>query len=102
MHGSGEHRSVDEQLQRSKKPQQVRGLNQNHNHAMNEISKSVALSAALHAGPFKDFYEGLLAKGMEPELARVTPARKIAGTTLTLWKKGERFDAGYFGQVHFC
>jgi hypothetical protein len=44
----------------------------------------------------------LLAKGMEPELARVTPARKIAGTTLTLWKKAERFDAGYFGQVHFC
>ena len=94
-HGSGEYRYVDGQLQRSKKPQQVRGLNQNHNHATKEIFKSVALSAALHAGPFKDFYEGLLAKGMEPELARVTLARKIAVTTLTLWKKGERFDAGY-------
>ena len=95
MHGSGEHRYVDKQLQRSKNSQQVRGLNQNHNHAMNEIFKSVALSAALHAGPFKDSYEGLLAMGMEPELARVTPARKITGTTLTLWKKGEHFDAGY-------
>src|ERR1035438_6630276 len=30
-------RYVDGQLQRSKKPQQVRGLNQNHNHAMKEI-----------------------------------------------------------------
>jgi transposase len=92
---SGQYRYVDGQLQRSKKPQQVRGLNQNHNHAMKEIFKNVALSAALRAGPFKDFYEGLLAKGMEPELARVTLARKIAATTLTLWKKGERFDAGY-------
>ena len=43
---------------------------------MKEIFKSVALSAALRAGPFKDFYEGLLANGMEPELARVTLARR--------------------------
>jgi hypothetical protein len=35
----------------------------------------------------------LLAKGMEPEMARLTLARKIAAITLTLWKKGERFDA---------
>jgi hypothetical protein len=32
---------------------------------------------------------------MKPELARVTLARKIAAITFTLWKKGERFDAGY-------
>jgi transposase len=94
-HDSAQYRYVDGQLQRSKKPQQVRGLNQNHNHAMKEIFKSAALSATLRAGPFQDFYEGLLAKGMKPELARLTLARKIAAITLTLWKKGERFDAGY-------
>ncbi len=33
-HDSAQHRYVDGQLQRSKKPQQIRGLNQNHNHAM--------------------------------------------------------------------
>jgi hypothetical protein len=86
---------VDGQLQRSKKPQQVRGLNQNHNHAMKEIFNSAALSAALRAGPFQDFYEGLLTKGIKPELARLTLARKIAAITLTLWKKGEHFDAKY-------
>ena len=94
-HDSAEYRYVDGQLQRSKKPQQVRGLNQNHNHAMKEIFKSAALNATLRAGPFQDFYEGLLARGMKPELARVTLARKIAAITLTLWKKGECFDAGY-------
>jgi transposase len=94
-HDSAQYRYVDGQLQRSKKPQQVRGLNQNHNHAMKEIFKSAALTATLRAGPFQDFYTGLLAKGMKPELARLTLARKIAAITLTLWKKGERFDAEY-------
>ena len=92
-HDSAQYRYVDGQLQRSKKPQQVRGLNQNHNHAMKEIFKGAALSASLRAGPFQNFYEGLLARGMKPELARVTLARKIAAITLTLWKKGECFDA---------
>ena len=94
-HDSAQYRYVDGQLQRSKKPQQIRGLNQNHNHAMKEIFKSAALSATRRAGPFQDFYAGLLAKGMKPELARLTLARKIAAITLTLWKKGECFDAGY-------
>jgi hypothetical protein len=30
---------------------------------------------------------------MRPEMARLTPARKIAAITLTLWKKGVGFDA---------
>jgi hypothetical protein len=44
-------------------------------------------------GPFQDFYQALLAKGMKPTMARLTLARKIAAITLTLWKKGESFDA---------
>jgi len=92
-HDSAQHRYVAGQLQRSKKPQQVRGLNQNHNHEMKEIFKSTATSASRCAGPFHDFYAGLLAKGMKPEMARLTLARKIAAITLTLWKKGGRFDA---------
>ena len=92
-HDSAQHRYVDGQLQRSKKPQQIRGLNQNHNHDMKNIFKSTALSASRRAGPSQDFYEGLLAKGMKPEMTRLTLARKIAAITLTLWKKGGRFDA---------
>lgn len=92
-HDSGEYRYVDGPLQRSKKPQQLRGLNQNHNHAMKEIFKSTAMSASRCAGLFRDFYDRLLAKGSKPEMARLTLARKIAAITLTLWKKGGRFDA---------
>ena len=68
-------------------------LNRNHNHEMKEIFKSTATRASCGAGPFHDFYQTLLAKGMKPEMARRTLVRKIAAITLTLWKRGERFDA---------
>ena len=59
---------------------------------MKEIFKSAATRATGGRGPFYDFYTALLAKGMKPEMARLTLARKIAAITLTLWKKEERFD----------
>ena len=90
---SAQHRYVAGQLQRSKKPQQVRGLNKNHNHDMKAIFKSAATMASSREGPFHDFYQGLLTKGMKPAMARLTLARKIAAITLILWKKGAHFDA---------
>jgi hypothetical protein len=41
----------------------------------------------------QDFYQAALANGIKPTVARLTLARKIAAITLTLWKKGEDFDA---------
>src|SRR6202790_796319 len=92
-HDSAQYRFVSGQLQRSRKTQQLRGLNRNHNHEMKEICKSTATRASCGTGPFHEFYAALLAKGMKPEMARLTLARKIAAITLTLWKRGERFDA---------
>ena len=90
---SAQYRFVRGQLQRAKKPQQIRGLNQNHNHEMKEIFKGAATRASCGVGPLRDFYVALLAKGMKPEMARLTLARKIAAIALSLWKKEERFDA---------
>ena len=92
-HDSAQYRYVRGQLQRSKKPQQIRGLNRNHNHAMKEIFKGAATRASCGVGPLRNFYVALLARGMKPEMARLTLARKMAAITLTLWKKEERFDA---------
>jgi hypothetical protein len=52
-----------------------------------------ATVASAKAGPFKDFYDALVAKGIRPEIARLTLAHKIAAITLIVWKKGVRFDA---------
>jgi len=94
-HDSAEYRYVKGQLQRSKKPPQLRGLNQNHNHDLKAIFKGAAMNASNGSGPLHDFYEALLAKGREPTMARLTLARKIAAITLTIWKKGASFDAQY-------
>jgi len=91
-YSSAEHRYVQGELQRAKKPASVRGLNRNHNHDLKNLFKSAATVAAAKPGPFQEFYERLLAKGMRPEMARLTLARKMAAITLTIWKKGARFD----------
>lgn len=92
-HTSADYRYVEGQLQRSKKPLVVRGLNDNHNHDLKYIFKSAATKSSCGTGPFHDFYEALLAEGMRPSMARLTLARKIAAITLIVWKKGVRFDA---------
>jgi len=92
-HSSAEHRYVEGGLQRSKKPISIRGLNRNHNHDLKNLFKSAATLAAAKAGPFQEFYQALVAKGIKPEMARLTLARKIAAITLIVWKKGVRFDA---------
>src|SRR5438477_497135 len=90
---SADYRFEDGQLVRAKKPVFIRGLNRNHNHDLKNLFKSAATTASVIHGPFREFYEGLLAKGMQPAMARLTLARKIAAITLSVWKKGESFDA---------
>ncbi len=98
-HDSAQYCIVEGQLQRSKKPQQLRGLNANHNHDLKDIFKGAAMRASTCDGPFRNFYETLLAKGMRPTMARLTLARKIAAITLIVWKKGASFDANYLKQA---
>ncbi len=90
---SGEYRVVNDQVERRKKPVLIRGLNWNHNHEMKSLFKGAATAASARNGVFREFYLRLLNKGMEPEMARLTLARKIAAITLNIWKKGEAFDS---------
>ena len=90
---SAEYRYLEGQLQRSKKVLAIRGLNQDHNHDLKGLLKAAATTASARPGPLQEFYQALLAKGMKPTMARLTLARKIAAIALTLWKKGESFDA---------
>ena len=90
---SAEYRVTDGQLERKKRPAQVRGLNWNYNHELKNVFKGAANAASTGQGVFREFYLGLLKKGMRPEMARLTLARKIAAIALKIWKKGESFDA---------
>ena len=70
----------------------TRGLNRNHNRVLKDVFKGAATAATGRPGPLQDYYQGLLARGMRDELARVTLTRKLAAITLRLWKAGERYD----------
>jgi transposase len=94
-HSSGDYHFVAGQPPRAAQQVSIRGLNTNHNHDLKNLFQGAAIIAAHKPGPFREFYAALLAKGLRPEMARLTLARKIAAITLHLWKKGERFEAQY-------
>jgi transposase len=89
---SAEYVYSEGRLQRAKKLLSIRGLNKDHNHDLKGLLKAAAITASARPGPFRDYYEGLLTKGMKPAMARLTLARKLAAIVLTIWKKGESFD----------
>ena len=95
MHSSADYRKVQGQLQRSRKQVSVRGLNRDCNHDLKNLFKSAATIASVKPGPFQEFYAALVAKGMRPEMARLTLARKTATIVWTVWKRGVSFDAQY-------
>jgi transposase len=90
---SADHEVENGQLRRRKKRKETRGLNENCNHDLKNLFKGAAVVASLKSGPFAEFFVALLAKGMRPEMARLTLARKIATIVLLVWKKGVCFDA---------
>ena len=90
---TGQYQIVGGQIIRRQRPARVRGLNPQHNRELKEIFKSAALAATRPSSLLHAFYQQRLDQGMRPHLARLTLARKIASLTLTLWKKGERFNA---------
>jgi transposase len=90
-HTSAEYELQEGRIRRRSKPVATRGLNRNCNRRL----KSVFVSAATGGGssnPWREYLESLKQKGMRPEMARLTLARKIATVALTIWKKGETFD----------
>lgn len=80
---------------RRRRAPMTRGLNRNHNRVVKNVFKSAATGATGRPGPLQDWYDHLVARGMQESLARVTLTRKLAAITLRLWKTGEHFDATY-------
>jgi len=89
---SAEYRLHEGRPVRRARAPMTRGLNRNHNPVLKDVFKGAATAATTRPGPLQQFYQGLLARGMRPELARVTLTRKLAAVTLRLWKTGECYD----------
>jgi hypothetical protein len=89
---SSDHEFVAGRPVRRRRRPLTRGLNPNHNRILKDVFKAAATSSLARPGPFRDLYDGMIARGMRPEMALLTLARKFAALTLRLWKKGERYD----------
>lgn len=96
---SSDYEWVNGRTRRKRKPIQTRGLNQNHNRTMKAVFKGAAASAVQQHAEVKQYYERLCAKGMRPEMALLTVARKLAAIVLILWKKGELYDPTRLNQA---
>jgi hypothetical protein len=73
-------------------PPSTRGLNRKHNRHLKGAIKGAASTAIRGGGVFAPHFEVLVASGMRESMARLTVARKIAATVITIWKKGEKFN----------
>ena len=86
---------INGQLRRSGKAPVIRGLNPNHQRQLKEIFKSAAITAGNKPGPWQEFYRRRVSAGRNPERVRMTVARKLGAMTLSLWKKGGRYDVAH-------
>ena len=71
----------------------TRGLGRDHNRTLKSVFKGAALTAS-RVEPFRSCYAESVSRGLRPELARVTIARRVVALTLSVWKRGEAFDEG--------
>jgi hypothetical protein len=77
-----------------KKMPKTRGLNNKYNRHLKAVFKGAATTSCGARGVFKPHFDLLVANGMRESMAKLTVARKIAATTLVIWKNGEKFDLG--------
>ena len=72
----------DGRIRRKKRGALTRGLNRNHNRVLKSVFKGAAQAAIGRPGPLQELYRAMIERGMRPELARVTLARKLAAVVL--------------------
>jgi transposase len=70
----------------------TRGLTRG-NAQLKNVFCGAALTVIASAGPLAEHHSALLKRGLRPQLARLTLARKLAGITLALWKRKEAYDS---------
>ena len=74
---------------------QCRGLSRLHNHTLKAVFKGAAkvVSGTVKPEhPLRRYYQSLLDKGLKPNLAQLTLARKLAAIVLAMWKNNQEFD----------
>jgi transposase len=88
---SSDHEILFDRIVRKQHKYSTRGLTRNYNRILKGVFKGAA-KEAIRKDPMKTVYRMKLAKGMRPEMALLSIARRLATITLILWKRGEQFS----------
>jgi transposase len=93
-------RGKDSKWERSQ-VQQTRGLSRKRHPLLKSVFKGAATTVigGLPEHPLHKDYERMLEAGIKPNLAKLTLARRIAATVLSMWKHGEVYDPERHGGV---
>ncbi|QDG49510.1 IS110 family transposase [Persicimonas caeni] len=72
---------------------QTMGLNNKYSRPLKDIIKGAAVTAATTDPAWGAHEAALIDDGMDREIARLTIARKLASILLSIWKRGEHYNA---------
>ena len=91
IQSSSDYQVVGSGIVRKQQKHNTRGLTRNYNRILKFVFKGAA-KEAIRKDPVKTLYRRRFEKGMRPELALLSIARRLATITLILWKRGEPFN----------
>lgn len=91
IHSTSDHEIIGGRIFRKQHKHATRGLTRDYNRILKMVFKSAAVEA-IRKDPMKTLYRRKIAKGIRPEMAILSIARKLAAITLVLWKRGEKFN----------
>ena len=91
IQSSSDYQVVASGIIRKQQKHNTRGLTRNYNRILKFVFKGAA-KEAIRKDPVKTLYRRKIEKGMRPELALLSIARRLATITLILWKRGEPFN----------
>jgi transposase len=91
IQSSSDYKMVAGRAIRKQQKNNTRGLTRNYNRILKFVFKGAA-NEAIRKEPIKTLYRRKIEKGIRPELALLSIARKLAALTLILWKRGEQFS----------
>jgi transposase len=78
-------------VRRRRTAAKTRGLTREYSRRLKLVFKAAAIEAQKDE-QIKSIYTRQVEKGIRPEMARLTVARKLAAVTLRVWKSGEAYD----------
>ncbi len=91
IHSTSDHEIIGDRIVRKQHKHATRGLTRDYNRILKMVFKSAAVEA-IRKEPMKTSYRIKIAKGIRPEMAILSIARKLATITLVIWKRGEKFN----------